>query len=189
MRRIVAVTAADAAAAIAEGDALAADVEKAAALPDAELEQVRGETVCVCMLLDVSCGLLLGSATAGGVEWCCGLLSPPHTHTLTRSPFPPFPAAPSPRQALIPLKRAVDEAVIPAVAKTSIRERIAALTRRCLDAQKVCGFVSGGFVLGGFVSVAFVLGGFVLDGDVGFDKLASLVLIGPMASRQQCIFS
>jgi hypothetical protein len=41
VRRIVAVTAADAAAAIAEGDALAADVEKAAALPDAELEQVK----------------------------------------------------------------------------------------------------------------------------------------------------
>jgi hypothetical protein len=40
-------------------------------------------------------------------------------------------------QALVPLKRAVDEAVIPAVAKANIRERIAALTRRCLDAAKV----------------------------------------------------
>lgn len=40
MRRIVAVTADDAAAAIAEGDKLAAEVEKAAALPDSELEQV-----------------------------------------------------------------------------------------------------------------------------------------------------
>jgi alanyl-tRNA synthetase len=42
VRRIVAVTAADAAAAIAEGDKLAAEVEKAAALPDTELEQVGG---------------------------------------------------------------------------------------------------------------------------------------------------
>jgi alanyl-tRNA synthetase len=40
VRRIVAVTAADAAAAIAEGEKLAAEVEQAAALPDAELEQV-----------------------------------------------------------------------------------------------------------------------------------------------------
>lgn len=41
VRRIVAVTADDAAAAIAEGDKLLDQVEKAAALPDAELEQVR----------------------------------------------------------------------------------------------------------------------------------------------------
>jgi alanyl-tRNA synthetase len=41
VRRIVAVTAADAAAAIAEGEALAQQVEAAAALPDAELEKVR----------------------------------------------------------------------------------------------------------------------------------------------------
>lgn len=41
VRRIVAVTADDAAAAIAEGDKLVDQVEKAAALPDAELEQVR----------------------------------------------------------------------------------------------------------------------------------------------------
>lgn len=41
VRRIVAVTAADASAAISEGEKLAAEVEKAAALPDAELEQVR----------------------------------------------------------------------------------------------------------------------------------------------------
>jgi hypothetical protein len=40
-------------------------------------------------------------------------------------------------QALVPLKRAVDEVVIPAVAKAEIRDRIAALTRRYLDAQKV----------------------------------------------------
>jgi alanyl-tRNA synthetase len=40
VRRIVAVTAADAAAAIAEGEALAQQVEAAAALPDAELEKV-----------------------------------------------------------------------------------------------------------------------------------------------------
>lgn len=38
------------------------------------------------------------------------------------------------------LKRAVDEVVIPAVAKANIRDRIAALTRRCLDAQKVICF-------------------------------------------------
>jgi alanyl-tRNA synthetase len=41
VRRIVAVTAADAAAAIAEGEALAQQVEAAAGLPDAELEKVR----------------------------------------------------------------------------------------------------------------------------------------------------
>jgi hypothetical protein len=49
-------------------------------------------------------------------------------------------------QALVPLKRAVDEVVIPAVAKAEIRDRIAALTRRYLDAQKVgggCGRVGG----------------------------------------------
>ena len=40
VRRIVAVTAADAAAAIAEGEALAQQVEDAVALPDAELEKV-----------------------------------------------------------------------------------------------------------------------------------------------------
>lgn len=40
VRRIVAVTASDAAAAIAEGDALTAKVEAAAALPDTELAQV-----------------------------------------------------------------------------------------------------------------------------------------------------
>lgn len=40
-------------------------------------------------------------------------------------------------QALVGLKRAVDEVVIPAVAKANIRDRITALTRRCLDAQKV----------------------------------------------------
>ncbi len=45
VRRIVAVTADDAAAAIAEGENLAAEVEKAAALPDAELEQVGLERV------------------------------------------------------------------------------------------------------------------------------------------------
>lgn len=43
VRRIVAVTAADAEAAIAEGNKLAEQVEKAAALSDAELEQVRTE--------------------------------------------------------------------------------------------------------------------------------------------------
>jgi hypothetical protein len=44
VRRIVAVTASDASAAISEGEKLAAEVEKAAALPDAELEQVRTMT-------------------------------------------------------------------------------------------------------------------------------------------------
>lgn len=41
VRRIVAVTAEDAEAAIAEGQALAQQVEEAAALPDADLEKVR----------------------------------------------------------------------------------------------------------------------------------------------------
>uniref|UniRef100_A0A383VXA1 Alanine--tRNA ligase n=1 Tax=Tetradesmus obliquus TaxID=3088 RepID=A0A383VXA1_TETOB len=77
VRRIVAVTAADAAAAIAEGEALAQQVEEAAALPDAELEK-----------------------------------------------------------ALIPLKGAVDTAVCPAAAKAAIRDRITALTKRCLEAAK-----------------------------------------------------
>jgi alanyl-tRNA synthetase len=40
VRRIVAVTAADASAAISEGQKLAAEVDRAAALPDTELEQV-----------------------------------------------------------------------------------------------------------------------------------------------------
>lgn len=44
VRRIVAVTAADAAAAIAEGEALAKQVEDAAALPDAEFEKVSMNT-------------------------------------------------------------------------------------------------------------------------------------------------
>jgi hypothetical protein len=39
-------------------------------------------------------------------------------------------------QALIPLKGAVDTAVCPAAAKAAIRDRIAALTKRCLEAAK-----------------------------------------------------
>eukprot|EP00878_Enallax_costatus_P015464 GHUV01016198.1.p1 GENE.GHUV01016198.1~~GHUV01016198.1.p1 ORF type:complete len:245 (+),score=117.92 GHUV01016198.1:1379-2113(+) len=77
VRRIVAVTADDAAAAIAEGERLARDVEQAAALPDTHLEK-----------------------------------------------------------ALVPLKSAVDVAVIPAATKAEIRDRIAALIKRAMDAAK-----------------------------------------------------
>lgn len=53
VRRIVAVTADDAAAAIAEGQALAQQVEQAAALPDAQLEKVRW--VCSQSPLTTAC--------------------------------------------------------------------------------------------------------------------------------------
>lgn len=74
------------------------------------------------LMLCQPAGLLLESRVSRG-------LTMSHVHR-----WPPHPYA---EQALVPLKRAVDEGVIPAVAKANIRERIAALTRRYLDAQKV----------------------------------------------------
>jgi hypothetical protein len=183
VRRIVAFTAADAKAAILEGERLAAEVAEVGKLPDAspdferrvnELKGLVGGTgsahvwaswastflhalkwllkpsttrlvlraclACLASALNPQASLRRGHM-GRGTRPCVRYIRAPATHVSCpakqappRRHHPPVKHA-QPGQTRAP--RQVDVAVIPAAAKAAIREDVAALARRVLEAQRV----------------------------------------------------